>query len=195
MNIKEFAKELGYSNEDYLLHSSEVIARNIKDNKTLFITYLRDGRWAAWAWDKELQVSYFDTREEAIKYHLNYLKRFEEKNLFWDYRIIMRYSFTVTCDECGQILESDIHPWWNRRPEVGQEVNDFCYDCFPEGEDDPDGEPSIIESYEAVDIFVGEEIEENLGTRWESPFGKVDAVESGEIRIRPKTKREKKDRA
>lgn len=190
MNIKEFAKELGYSNEDYLLHSSEVIARNIKDNKTLFITYLRDGRWAAWAWDKELQVSYFDTREEAIKYHLNYLKRFEEKNLFWDYRIIMRYSFTVTCDECGQILESDIHPWWDRRPEVGEELS-ICCDCYLE-EGDRDAEQSVIVTYDVADVFVGEkEIQDHFGheAHLERPFGKlieINIVESSDVRVRPK---------
>ena len=65
----EFAEALGFENYEALGHASKLIVA--EGDVEWFVTQLPDGRWAAWD-DTELsldRVSYFGTREEAIRYH------------------------------------------------------------------------------------------------------------------------------
>lgn len=70
MNMEEFAQHLGFVSERVLLEDASEIAV-VEGDISWYITRLPDGRWAAWD-DSELspdRVSYFDTREEAVKFH------------------------------------------------------------------------------------------------------------------------------
>jgi len=70
LTMEELAKELGFASESVLLEDASEIAV-VEGDIHWYITRLPDGRWAAWD-DSELspdRVSYFDTREEAVKFH------------------------------------------------------------------------------------------------------------------------------
>lgn len=192
MTMEEFAQHLGFATESVLLEDASEIAV-VEGDIHWYITRLPDGRWAAWD-DSELspdRVSYFDTREEAVKFHRKGFCYSDLPEEAWKNESIVRYSFTITCDICGQILESDIHPWWDRRPEVGEELS-ICCDCYLEEEGDRDAEQSVIVTYDVADVFVGEkEIQNHFGheAHLERPFGKlieISIVESADVRVRPK---------
>lgn len=73
----EFAQSLGFASYEQLVQASEVVVT--EGDVDWYVTPLADGRWAAWD-DAEFamdRVAYFDTREEAIRYHRD---AYEAKN-------------------------------------------------------------------------------------------------------------------
>jgi len=71
MTEEEFAEALGFDSYESLMQASEsVVSEGYID---WYVTALPDGRWAAWD-DAELsmdRVEFFDTREEAVEFHLD----------------------------------------------------------------------------------------------------------------------------
>ena len=77
MDELEFAEALGFESYEKLIQASESVVT--EGDVDWYVTQLPDGRWAAWD-DAELatdRVAYFDTREEAIRYHRD---AYESKN-------------------------------------------------------------------------------------------------------------------
>lgn len=69
MDHDRFAQALGFESYEALMNASESVVTT--GDIDWFVTRLPDGRYAAWD-DSELsldRVTYFDAREEAIRYH------------------------------------------------------------------------------------------------------------------------------
>lgn len=79
LSLEQFAIKLGFASESVLIEqASEIVVE--EGDIHWYITRLPDGRWVAWD-DAEIslnRVKYFDTREEAVKFHRD---GFEETDL------------------------------------------------------------------------------------------------------------------
>lgn len=80
MTRNEFAQALGFSSYEAFLRASESIIK--EGDVDWFVTQLPNGRWAAWD-DAELsldRVMYFNTRGEAVAFHLGaYAEKYGEE--------------------------------------------------------------------------------------------------------------------